>query len=133
MGLTAHEDGRCPCGSSDSYVDCCGPLHSGERDAETALALMRSRFSAFAVGGANYLLTTWHPSTRPKRIDLNNGMIWRRLQIVDTVAGDPDDATGVVEFRAQYERDGKRHIMHERSRFTRHKGRWLYVDGELKD
>ncbi len=126
-------DGPCPCGSGDSYADCCLPLHSGERGAETALALMRSRFSAFALGDASYLLTTWHSSTRPKRLDLDSGITWRRLQIVDTVAGTQDDATGVVDFRAQFERHGKRHIMRECSRFIRVKGRWLYLDGDVKD
>lgn len=94
---------------------------------------MRSRFTAFALGEAEYLLATWHPSTRPRRINVDSGVIWRRLQIVDTVDGGPDDTTGVVEFRAQYVLDGNRHIMHETSRFTRQKGRWLYVDGDVHD
>ncbi|HTQ20333.1 YchJ family protein [Mycobacterium sp.] len=133
MARTVRDDGPCPCGSGDGYADCCRPLHRGERGAQTALALMRSRFSAFALGDAGYLLTTWHPSTRPRQLDLDNGITWRRLQIVDTVAGTEDDATGVVDFRAQYEQRGSRHIMRECSRFTRDKGRWLYLDGDVKD
>ncbi|OBK22881.1 hypothetical protein A5634_06805 [Mycobacterium asiaticum] len=133
----ATEDEPCRCGSRRSYAACCGPLHAGiangEPRAETALALMRSRFSAFTLGATEYLLATWHPSTRPSRLALDGDVTWRRLQIVDTEAGGPDDATGVVEFRAQYERDGRRHIMRERSRFVRENGRWLYVDGELAD
>jgi SEC-C motif-containing protein len=121
----------CPCGSGEEYGHCCGPLHRRERVAATALALMRSRFSAFALGHADYLIATWHPDTRPKRLDLDDGIVWRRLQIVDTEAGGPEDATGVVEFRAQYERDGKRHIMRERSRFDRdRRGAWRYIDGK---
>lgn len=128
------KDGQsCPCGSGGSYADCCGPLHAGEQVADTALALMRSRFSAFASGDADYLLASWHPRTRPKRVQLDGDVVWRRLQIVDTEAGTHADTTGVVEFRAQYVRDGGRQILHERSRFTREKGRWLYVDGELMD
>ncbi len=133
MGVKAHDEGRCPCGSGDTYADCCRPLHIGERDADTALALMRSRFSAFALGDPDYLLASWHPSTRPKRLDLDSDVVWRRLQIVDTEAGAQDDSSGVVEFRAQYVRHGKRHILHERSRFTRERGRWLYVDGDVRD
>lgn len=125
--------GPCPCGSRDSYADCCRPLHYGERAADTALALMRSRFSAFARGEANYLKESWHPSTRPTRLDLDSDVLWRRLQIVDTVAGGPDDDAGVVEFRAQYALRGERHILHERSRFSRDQGRWLYVDGDVQD
>lgn len=133
MGVKAHDEQQCPCGSGISYADCCGPLHAGERAAATALALMRSRFSAFAVGDAGYLRTTWHPHTRPKRVHLDTDVVWRRLQIVDTEAGGEDDSSGVVEFRAQYVRNGARRILHERSRFTRLKGHWLYVDGDVAD
>jgi SEC-C motif domain protein len=137
MGVEAHHEGLCACGSGESYAECCRPLHTavanGESGAETALALMRSRFTAFAVGAADYLLATWHPRTRPRRLDLDSDVTWRRLQIVDTVAGSQHDINGVVEFRAQYVQNGKRHLMHETSRFTREKGRWFYVDGDLSD
>lgn len=91
---------------------------------------MRSRYSAFARGLAPYLLETWHPSTRPDRVDLDDGMTWRALQIVDTVDGAAGDETGVVEFRAiARSAGGERLEHHERSTFTRVNGRWLYVDG----
>lgn len=122
---------RCPCGSGDDYTACCGPLHRRERPAETALALMRSRYSAFAVGDAAYLLSSWHPANRPSGVTIDDAVVWRRLQIVDTEAGGRDDAHGVVEFRAQYVTDGRRHILHERSRFARVDGAWVYVDGDL--
>ncbi|MCV7067767.1 YchJ family protein [Mycolicibacterium farcinogenes] len=124
-------DERCPCGTGHAYADCCGPLHAGTRPAATAVALMRSRFSAFAVGDADYLLISWHPDTRPADLSLDETIVWRRLQIVDTDAGGEDDPTGVVEFRAQYVHGGTRHILHERSRFERVKGRWRYLDGDL--
>lgn len=125
------DSARCPCGSGHDYPDCCGPLHDGTARAGTAVALMRSRFSAFARGHADYLLSSWHPSTRPARLDLDDAITWRRLQIVDTEAGGADDAAGVVEFRAQYEQDGRRHILQERSRFRRVRdGSWRYVDGD---
>lgn len=126
------DSGQCPCGSGQSYRDCCRPLHDGTAVADTAEALMRSRFSAFARGRADYLLSSWHPGTRPTALDLDEQITWRRLQIVDTEAGGADDATGIVEFRAQYLHDGKRHILHERSRFSRVRdGSWRYVDGEI--
>jgi SEC-C motif-containing protein len=122
----------CPCGSGHPYRGCCRPLHEG-RPAPTAEALMRSRFSAFALGNAGYLLTSWHCDTRPKRLELDDTVTWRRLQIVDTESGGPDDDTGVVEFRAQYVQEGGRHILHERSRFTRTRdGAWRYVDGDVR-
>ena len=91
---------------------------------------MRSRFTAFALGLDGYLLSTWHPSTRPATIDLDDGTSWRRLQIVDTAAGGPDDDTGIVEFRASFrDSDGTAGVLHERSRFERLDGRWVYLDG----
>jgi SEC-C motif-containing protein len=126
------QDALCPCGSGRAYTECCGPLHDGTARAPSAVALMRSRFSAFARGRADYLLHSWHPSTRPARLDLDDAISWRRLQIVDTEAGGADDTAGVVEFRAQYEKDGKRHILRERSRFRRSRdGSWQYVDGDI--
>lgn len=121
----------CPCGTGRAYTDCCGPLHAGACPAPTAVALMRSRFSAFAVGDVDYLLTSWHPDTRPADLTLDETITWRRLQIVDTDAGGGADDTGVVEFRAQYVHGGVRHILHERSRFERVKDQWRYVDGEI--
>ncbi|KRD17011.1 hypothetical protein ASE48_26370 [Mycobacterium sp. Root265] len=130
--MSAADTGPCPCGSGQAYRDCCGPLHDGTVVAGTAEALMRSRFSAFARGRADYLLSSWHPGTRPARLDLDDQITWRRLQIVDTEAGGADDDTGIVEFRAEYLQDGKRHILHERSRFRRGRdGSWRYVDGEI--
>lgn len=123
---------RCPCGSGSLYSGCCEPLHLGSA-ADSAEALMRSRFSAFALGLDRYLLASWHPSTRPAALELEHGTVWRKLQIVDTVAGGPADETGVVEFRASYRNDGAAGMLHERSRFARVDGRWVYVDGDILD
>jgi SEC-C motif domain protein len=97
----------------------------------TAEALMRSRFEAFRDSDAEWLLASWHPSTRPTTIDLANNPRWPGLQIVDMVGGTVDDETGVVEFRATYVvAPGEVRVLHERSRFIREDGRWYYVDGE---
>lgn len=129
--MPAADSAQCPCGSGQDYPDCCGAVHDGAI-AVTAEALMRSRFSAFARGRVDYLLHSWHPDTRPARLDLDDEIVWRRLQIVDTEAGGADDDTGIVEFRAQYLHHGKRHILHERSRFRRvPDGSWRYVDGDF--
>jgi SEC-C motif-containing protein len=121
---------RCPCGSGDSYADCCGRLHRGEATAATARALMQSRFSAFAVGDEPYLLATWHPSTRPDHIGLDEQTRWTRLDIVDVSDGGPFDTTGIVEFRAHYRRAGAPGTLQERSSFMRHEGQWRYVRAE---
>jgi SEC-C motif-containing protein len=94
---------------------------------------MRSRFSAFALRLPKYLLDSWHPETRPASLDLDTDTAWRRLQIVDTVAGGPDDEAGIVEFRASYRNADGAGVLHERSRFARVDGAWRYVDGDLLD
>jgi SEC-C motif-containing protein len=124
---------RCPCLSGDTYGVCCGPLHRGERTAPTAEALMRSRYSAFAVGDAGYLLATWHPRTRPATLELRPEQVWRRLDVLATRAGGPFDDAGEVQFAASF-RDaapGERGRLHELSRFVRDGGAWLYVDGDV--
>jgi SEC-C motif domain protein len=119
---------RCPCGLGDPYDDCCGRYHRGEAEAPTAELLMRSRFSAFAVGDEAYLLRTWHPSTRPRRVELDPAQDWFRLDIVGKQRGGLLDADGTVEFRARYRLGGRRGVLDEHSRFLRDGGAWRYVD-----
>ncbi|MFM9708246.1 MULTISPECIES: YchJ family protein [Streptomyces] len=119
----------CPCGLPAPYEECCGRFHSSAATALTAEALMRSRYSAFVKGDTGYLLRTWHPRTRPGRLELDPGMRWTGLEILDTVDGSAFHPTGVVEFRASY-RGGE---LRERSRFERVEGLWVYVDGEFPE
>ncbi len=95
---------------------------------------MRSRFEAFRDADGEWLLASWHRSTRPAEIDLRGNPRWRGLQIVDVVDGQANDATGIVEFRATYVvAPGDVRVLHERSRFVREGGRWYYVDGDVAD
>jgi len=110
------------------YAECCGRFHAGA-DAPTAELLMRSRFSAFAVADAAYLLRTWDLSTRPRRLVLDETLTWTRLEIVTVLAGGPFDATGIVEFRAHYRAAKAAGVLHERSTFVRTNGLWFYVEG----
>jgi SEC-C motif-containing protein len=92
---------------------------------------MRSRFAAFRDADVEWLLQSWHPSTRPASIDLSGNPQWRGLQIVDVVDGTDDHTAGVVEFRATYVAGpGDVRAQHERSRFVREDGRWYYLDAE---
>lgn len=88
---------------------------------------MRSRYCAFVVGDAGYLLRTWHPRTRPARLELDAGMRWTGLEVLDARDGSAFHSTGTVTFRASY-RGGS---LHERSRFERVGGAWVYVDGDF--
>jgi SEC-C motif domain protein len=118
----------CPCGSGAPYAACCGRWHAGE-PAPTAEALMRSRYSAYVLGLAPYVIDTWHASTRPAEMALEPAVKWLGLD-VRRHAADGDHAT--VEFVARSKLGGRAHRLHETSRFVREGGRWFYVDGDLK-
>jgi SEC-C motif-containing protein len=117
----------CPCGLGEPYDTCCGRFHRGEADAPTAELLMRSRYSAFAVGDVAYLLRTWHPTTRPAGLALEADQQWAGLDLLDRSGGGLFDRDGTVEFRAHYRHRGRPGALHERSRFVREDGRWLYL------
>jgi SEC-C motif-containing protein len=112
----------CPCGSRVPYADCCGRLHNGDAVAGTPEELMRSRYSAFVVGDAGYLLRTWHPRTRPAELHLDPAVEWLSLQVLEATGDE-------VEFIARYRGPGGRGFQRERSRFVERAGRWLYLDG----
>ncbi|WP_193043303.1 YchJ family protein [Mycolicibacterium baixiangningiae] len=126
-----NDSDACPCGTGDSYARCCRPLHTGERLAATAEELMRSRYSAYAVGDLDYVWRTWHPRTRPDALTPDTGSEWLGLEIVGVAAGGCDDDTGEVEFVAHYRRDRRTGTLHERSRFAVRARRWFYVDGDV--
>ena len=112
----------CPCGTGLPYATCCARLHSGEATAATAEQLMRSRYAAFAVGDAAYLLRSWHTSTRPRRLELDTGQQWLRLEVLGRTGGGLFDTEGTVEFRAH----AVSGVQHETSRFRRDDD-WQYV------
>lgn len=112
----------CPCGLPAPYAACCAPLHRGEAHAGTAERLMRSRYSAFAVGEAAFLLQTWHPTTRPAALELD-GTRWTRLEVLEAHGGGLLENEGTVLFRAHH-RGG---VLEERGRFVRDRGRWSYL------
>lgn len=88
---------------------------------------MRSRYSAFAVGAADYLISSWHPSTRPSELELDPTLRWYRLDILGRTAGGLLDSTGTVTFEAHYREAGSPGLLHETSEFVREHGRWFYV------
>ena len=90
---------------------------------------MRSRYSAFVKRLDGYLAWSWDPSTAPESIRFRDGQRWTGLEVVSTDRGGPLDDHGEVEFIATYELDGRAGRLHERSRFVRHDGRWVYLDG----
>jgi SEC-C motif-containing protein len=128
------DDTPCPCGSGREYLDCCGRLLERAEPAETAEQLMRSRYTAYTQGREDYLLHTWHPSTRPELLRLAeaSAVRWLGLRILRVEDGGTGDAEGRVEFVARHKLGGKASRLHEISRFVREDGQWLYLDGEIE-
>lgn len=130
----------CPCQSGQNLNQCCGPLLSGDAKAETALALMRSRYSAFALQQVDYLLNTLATDNRQRadREDLARyaaDMQWRGLEILAVEEGGERDIKGLVEFCAHYTNlaSGQEGLLRERSNFVREQGRWVYLDGDISE
>ncbi|HEX7552383.1 MAG TPA: YchJ family metal-binding protein [Geothrix sp.] len=127
----------CPCTSKKTYDRCCGPFHAGTAAPETAEQLMRSRFSAYALGKVDYLI-----GTRPeaKRADESREELATYCKAVSCVGlkiiakdkGGKDDDAGVVTFHASLQTNGRRSLHIETSTFARENGRWVYVDGVTK-
>lgn len=119
----------CPCCSGLAYTQCCRPFHAGKA-APTAEALMRARYSAYVLADAAYLHRSWHSSTRLSKKNLvqPKDLHWEKLEIIHTEAGQSEDQTGLVEFIAYFSASGQDQHLHERSRFVREKGRWVYLD-----
>lgn len=112
----------CPCGSGKAFFDCCQPYINGARPAPTAEALMRSRYTAYAIQNEQYLLDSWHASTRPESIGLDPAAKWIRLNVLNS-------NKNRVEFIATYRLQGKAHKLHEIGRFVFEGGKWFYMDG----
>jgi len=126
----------CPCGSGARYRVCCGPRHDGTKPAETAEALMRSRYSAFVLGEGEYLVET---RAAPPRIgeaeelgQWGRSVTWLGLTVTQTEEGGVNDERGRVSFEARFLEDGEVVTLAESSRFLRDTGKWRYLDGEPK-
>ena len=131
---------ECPCGSGKRYALCCHRLHRGGTLAETPEELMRSRYTAYALGDWDYIVRTWHPRTRPDDPSTSSGhrsgvaapdphLTWTGLEIEG--AGLDDDSHGWVAFRASYRTPSGDGVLAEHSRFEVRAGRWTYVDGDI--
>jgi SEC-C motif-containing protein len=124
----------CPCGSGSDEASCCAAFLAGAL-APTAVALMRSRYTAYVRGDIDYVLRTHDESTR-SAVDIPAVTRWSRetqwlgLEIVATQAGTIDDEAGVVEFIARGITAGKPFAQRERSRFRRVDRAWFYIDGK---
>jgi SEC-C motif-containing protein len=123
----------CVCGSLKQFGQCCQPFLIGRKQPKTPVQLMRSRFSAFAIGGfGDHLLRTWLPEAAKDHSEFElsqRSVNWQRLTIIDkSQKGD----RGVVEFKAIFvDDDGDQQTHHEISQFHRVGGRWYYASGRV--
>ena len=121
----------CPCGGP-SFQLCCQPYIQANAPAPNAEALMRSRYTAYTLSDENYVLSTWHVSTRPPSLDLygQDAVKWLGLSIKNHIQNDKEST---VEFIARYKPagGGPAQRLHEKSRFLFEKNQWFYVDGDL--
>ncbi|MEE4359159.1 MAG: YchJ family protein [Desulfococcaceae bacterium] len=127
---------KCPCGSEKEYAQCCEPIILGERPAETAEALMRSRFSAYAKKITDYIVKSTHPDQRqadsPQTVeDWAQNTRWHSLNILECTDGGPEDTEGSVEFVADYTEKNKRKKHHELAQFKKKDGKWFFYDAGL--
>lgn len=127
--MPAPNDPPCPCGLPRRLSACCGRFHAG-MPAPDAEALMRSRYTAYVLDRRDYLLATWHASTRPTALAAPEpGLRWLGLQVL--AHAQQDEAHATVAFVARSKLGGRAHRLQERSRFVREEGRWFYLDGDL--
>jgi len=134
MSSVALKD-SCPCTSGRTYSDCCQPLLAGKQKAKTAEELLRSRYSAFAVGNIDYIVNTHHPKTRGeidrKEIETwSKSSQWEGLEVLQKEAGEAKDEQGTIIFHAKYVADGKKQDHYEKSFFEKEKGEWMFLDAQ---
>lgn len=143
---------NCFCGQSVSYHQCCQPLHAGQRAAQTAEQLMRSRFSAYVLQLVGYIANTYFPQQQSAQAlaeirEFAESARFISLQVMS--CGDrpavsaaqfpplPKNSTttsaecSYVHFKVQFFIADKLHLLEEHSRFLRIDGLWFYIDGVL--
>jgi len=129
----------CPCGSTKKYKKCCKPFHDGQIP-KSAEELMKSRFSAYALSKADYIMETTHP-LNPDFAE--NSQSWKKdimnfcdytdfvnLEVYETQEGEDES---FVTFKAILTQDNLDASFSEKSRFLKVNGKWFYIDGTFFD
>jgi len=122
---------QCPCGTGKSYTDCCGIFIAHQKIPSTPEELMRSRYTAYSQVNMDYIIQTMK-SPAADNFDAEDARAWAKkvnwtgLEIIKTRH---DANKGIVEFRAHYDIDGKKNVLHEISEFNLENGKWYYVNG----
>jgi SEC-C motif domain protein len=125
---------RCSCDSQKPYAQCCEPIIRGSQKPQTAVELMRARYTAYVRHEIDFILDSLSP-TRKKDTDRkateewSQQTDWQGLEIRATEKGGPNDDVGTVEFVAKFQEKGESKIHHELSTFIKHQGDWVFEDG----
>ena len=120
----------CYCGNNVSFQNCCEPYIKGIKNAPTAETLMRSRYSAFATGAADYLVNTTHISkirfhNKKDILAWSQANKWLKLEVLASTEN-------TVTFKAYYlDENLKAQVHYEHSTFKLENEKWFYVDGEF--
>ena len=134
-------DELCPCASGKTFGTCCGPVLSGERKAETAVELMRARYSAYAVGDIKFLYASSGPEARAEfdedsTRNWSTAAVWSGLEVLAAEAGGPSDEEGFVSFVARYAAKGQEDQVcehRENAYFKKIDGEWRFIDGQIQN
>ena len=126
----------CPCGSGSPFGECCEPVISGVKPAETAEKLMRARYTSYARAEMDFLFNSTHPEHREGydhkgTREWAESAEWLGLEIVETDRGGDGESIGAVEFIARFRDKGGLREHHELARFKREEGKWLFTDGSM--
>ncbi len=123
----------CPCGSRKKYKNCCQPIHNDHSLAKTPEQLMRSRYSAYALGLTDFIINTYSPdiSSTLNRSEIESGthLDWVKLSVKSSQITSENE--GFVHFKAFYREDNQTFALEEVSRFIKIDGQWFYVEGEF--
>ena len=134
--MAIEREDECPCKSGRKFGECCGPVISGERKAETAEALMRARYSSYVSGDVDFLRKSGTKAVQEEFDEAasrnwSRSAKWHGLEVVATEGGGPGDDRGTVTFRALYSANGEFCNHYERASFVRERDGWKFEDGEL--
>lgn len=125
--MLQHKTNHCLCGSKETFNHCCGKFINSYQKPANPEQLMRSRYSAYELKDSLYLLNSWHYSTRPESLELENDSTqWKALKIISANGNN-------VQFVAYFTQDTlnnkKIYALTEISNFINEED-WFYVDGE---
>lgn len=125
---------KCPCTSGADYAACCEPIITQQRKAKTAEQLMRSRYTAYALGHIDWILESQSPDgrrfvDRQSTEQWSRKATWHRMEVLSVQDGGEDDVEGFVDFKAYYTLGGEDITHHEVASFRKEDGVWYFVDG----